>query len=139
MKTYASMEERNAIEAEALWQDRDLPKTIWGMLTRTATAHPSNKAISYQLTSGPTDPVETLTWDEMRRKVAQTANFFRSLGVGPTDKVAYLLPNANETVLTYFGGMVAAGLASTLVSTTDFSAAGVSVGADLVSTFSAVT
>ena len=107
MKTYASMQERNAIESEARWEDRDLPKTVWGMLSRTADAHPSNKAVSYQLTSGPTDPVETLTWDEIRRKTAQTANLFRSLGVGPTDKVAYLLPNANETVLTYFGGMVA--------------------------------
>ena len=107
MGKYASIEARNAIEAEALWEERDQPKTVWQMLSRTADAHGSNKAISYQLTSGPTDPVETLTWDELRRKTAQTANFFRSLGVGPTDKVAYLLPNANETVLSYFGGMVA--------------------------------
>ncbi|MEO9826464.1 MAG: acyl-CoA synthetase [Paracoccaceae bacterium] len=107
MGSYASIEERNAIEAETLWEDRDQPKTVWSMISRTADAHGANKAISYQLTSGPTDPVETLTWDELRRKTAQTANLFRSLGVGPTDKVAYLLPNANETVLTYFGGMVA--------------------------------
>lgn len=107
MGTYASIKERNAIEAEALWEERDLPKTVWGMISRTADAHGANKAITYQLTSGPTDPMETLTWDELRRKTAQTANLFRSLGVGPTDKVAYLLPNANETVLTYFGGMVA--------------------------------
>ena len=107
MGKYASIEARNAIEAEALWEERDQPKTVWQMLSRTADAHGSDKAISYQLISGPTDPVETLTWDELRRKTAQTANFFRSLGVGPTDKVAYLLPNANETVLSYFGGMVA--------------------------------
>ncbi len=107
MAKYIDIEARNAIEAETLWEDRDLPKTVWGMLSRTADAHGARKAITYQLTSGPTDPVETLTWDELRRKTAQTANFFRSLGVGPTDKVAYLLPNANETIMTYFGGMVA--------------------------------
>ncbi|MBD3678934.1 MAG: acyl-CoA synthetase [Rhodobacteraceae bacterium] len=107
MGNYASIEDRNAIEAEMPWEDRDLPKTVWGMLSRTADTHGARKAVSYQLTSGPTDPVETLTWEELRRKTAQTANFFRSLGVGPNDKVAYLLPNANETVLTYFGGMVA--------------------------------
>ena len=107
MGNYASIEERNAIEAEALWEERDLPKTVWDMISRTADAHGRNKAVTYQLTSGPSDPMETLTWDELRRKTAQTANLFRSLGVGPNDKVAYLLPNANETVLTYFGGMVA--------------------------------
>jgi fatty-acyl-CoA synthase len=107
MGTYVTIEDRNAIEAEAPWEERDLPKTVWGMLSRTAAAHGANKAVSYQLTSGPTDKVETLTWDALHRKTAQTANLFRSLGVGPTDKVAYLLPNANETVLTYFGGMVA--------------------------------
>ncbi len=107
MKTYASIDERNAIEAEAPWAERDKPKTVWGMLSSTADAHGSRPAISFQITSGPTDKVETLSWDELRRKTAQTANLFRSLGVGPTDKVAYLLPNANETVLTYFGGMVA--------------------------------
>ena len=32
---------------------------------------------------------------------------FRALGVGETDVVAYLLPNATETVLTYMGGQVA--------------------------------
>ncbi len=107
MKTYASIEERNAIEAEVPWAERDLPKTVWGMISRTADQHGSRSAISYQITSGATDKVETLSWDELRRKTAQTANFFRSLGIGPTDKVAYLLPNANETVLTYLGGMVA--------------------------------
>ena len=107
MKTYASIEERNAIEAEAPWAERDMPKTVWSMLSQTADTHGARPAISFQITSGPTDKVETLSWDELRRKTAQAANLFRSLGVGPTDKVAYLLPNANETVLTYFGGMVA--------------------------------
>ncbi len=107
MKTYASLAERNAIEAEGPWAERDMPKTVWGMLSSTADTHGPRPAISFQITSGPTDKVETLSWDELRRKTAQTANLFRSLGVGPTDKVAYLLPNSNETVLTYFGGMVA--------------------------------
>ena len=32
---------------------------------------------------------------------------FRSLGVGENDVVAYLMPNATETILTYLGGQVA--------------------------------
>lgn len=107
MSNFASIASRNAAEAEAPWAQRDFPKTPWRLLSRTADAHGARKAVTFQITSGPTDAAETLTWDELRSKTAQTANLFRSLGVGPTDKVAYILPNANETVLSYLGGMVA--------------------------------
>ena len=56
---------------------------------------------------GPTDKAETLTWNELRGKVAQAANLFRSLGIGEKDVVAYLLPNANETAVTLLGAMTA--------------------------------
>ncbi len=107
MNKYASIEDRNAIEAEVSWEDRDFPKTVWSRLSKTADEHGSRNAITFQITSGPKDHAETLTWDELRRKTAQTANLFRELGVGPEDKVAYILPNSNETVMTYLGGMVA--------------------------------
>ena len=107
MSGYVSRASRDAIEAQSKWEDRDLPKTVWQMLNRTADAHGSSKAVSYQITSGPKDKVETLTWAELRDKVGQAANLFRDLGVGPSEKVAYLMPNANETVITYLAGMVA--------------------------------
>ena len=106
-KDYASIEVRNAIEAETSWKDRDFPKTVWQRVSKTADEHGARNAITFQITSGPKDKAETLTWDELRRKTAQTANFFRELGVGPHDTVAYILPNSNETVMTYLGGMVA--------------------------------
>ena len=105
--TYADVADRNAIENEQAWGDRDLPVTTYGMLSRTAGKFPDCKALSYQLTSGPTDKVETFTWSELKDKTTQTANMFRELGIGENDVVAYLLPNANETVLTYLGGQVA--------------------------------
>lgn len=105
--TYATALDRDAIEQEMAWEDRDLPVTTYGMLTRTAAAHGNRPAISYQLTSGPTDPNETLTWTELRDQVTQAANLFRSLGVGENDVVAYLLPNATETVVAYLGGQTA--------------------------------
>ena len=107
MSQFASIESRNAAEAEAPWDQRDFPKTPWGLLSRTADTHGARNAITFQITSGPTDSAETLTWDELRRKTAQTANLFRSLGVGPNDKVAYILPNSNETIMAYLGGMTA--------------------------------
>ena len=39
--------------------------------------------------------------------VTQAANLFRDLGVGEKDVVAYILPNAMETVVTLIGASVA--------------------------------
>jgi acyl-CoA synthetase (AMP-forming)/AMP-acid ligase II len=105
--TYATMADRNAIEGESAWADRDLPKTTFAMLTGTANRHGGRPAVSYQLLSDPASKKETLSWRELHEKTCQTANLFRSLGIGETDVVAYLLPNCNETVLTYLGGQIA--------------------------------
>lgn len=105
--TYASVVDRDAIENEMVWGDRDLPVTTYGLLSKTAGQFPNRKALSYQLLSGPNDECETLSWSELKNKTTQVANMLRKLGVGEKDVVAYLLPNANETVITYLGGQVA--------------------------------
>ena len=104
---YATVADRDAIQNEEAWDARDLPTTTYELLTRTTAAHGARPAVSFQLTSGPSDPNETLTWSELKDQVTQTANLFRSLGIGETDVVAYLLPNSTETILTYLGGQVA--------------------------------
>lgn len=105
--TYANFEDRNAIENEMPWEARDLPKTTYALLSSTAEKFGTRNAVSYRLFSDPSAPCETLSWNELRDKTGQAANLFRSLGVGEDDVVAYLLPNATETVLTYLGGQVA--------------------------------
>ena len=105
--SFDAISDRDAIESEKPWEERDTPKSVHAMLERTARAHPNNRACTYQLTAGATDPAESLTWEELRQGTNRAANLFRSLGVGPTDVVAYVLPNANETILTLMGGMVA--------------------------------
>ena len=104
---FSSVEQRDAIEQEMAWDARDLPVTVYQAMQRTAGTHGARPAVSFQLFSGPKDPAETLTWNDLRAKTAQAANLFRSLGVGENDVVAYLLPNANETVLALLGGMTA--------------------------------
>ncbi len=105
--TFASVGDRNAIEAEMPWEARDVPPTLYGQLCRTAEAFPDRPAVSYQLLSGPRDRAETLTWSELKDRTTQAANLFRSLGIGETDTIAYVLPNANETICTLLGGAVA--------------------------------
>ncbi|WP_420003374.1 acyl-CoA synthetase [Arenibacterium sp. LLYu02] len=104
---FATVADVARIEQESSWADRDIPKTLHGLLSRTAGKFPNNKAVSYQIFSGPTDKAETLTWSELKDKVTQAANLFRSLGIGEKDVVAYVLPNANETLITMLGGAVA--------------------------------
>ena len=104
---FATIADKRAIEAEMPWEKRDLPATLYQLLSKTAGKFPSHNAVSYQLLSGPTDKAETLSWSELLAKTTQTANLFRKLGVGEKDVVAYVMPNANETILSLLGGMVA--------------------------------
>lgn len=105
--TFAGWDDRNAIEAQMPWSERDVAPTLYAALSRTAEKFPDHDAVSYQIFSGPTDRAETLTWSVLKDRVCQTANLFRSLGVGEKDVVAYILPNCNETVLTLLGGAIA--------------------------------
>ncbi len=107
MGGFASRADLKAIEAESSWENRDIAHSIYDFLSRTRAKHGPRPAISYQLLSGPTDPAQTLTWDQFHAKVTQAANLFRSLGIGPTDVVAYVLPNALETAVTLLAGATA--------------------------------
>ncbi|OED49686.1 acyl-CoA synthetase [Rhodobacteraceae bacterium (ex Bugula neritina AB1)] len=104
---YSGIADRNALHNEMPWEDRDLPATLYGLLSRTADKYPHSKAVSYQIFSGPTEKAETLTWSTLKDQVSQAANMFRSLGVGEQDVVAYVLPNCHETLVTMLGGAVA--------------------------------
>ena len=104
---FGGIKDCKAIEAEVPWAERDVAKTLYGLLSSTAAKFPQHNAVSYQIFSGQKDKAETLTWKQLHGKVTQAANMFRSLGVGPKDVVAYVLPNCNETTITLLGGAVA--------------------------------
>ena len=107
MGKFSTYADRDRIEHEGPYEGRDLPVTIYEFLSRTAQRHPDRPALSFQLLSGPKDHATTLTWREMHERVTEAANLFRSLGVGPTDTVAYLLPNSIETPVILLAGATA--------------------------------
>jgi fatty-acyl-CoA synthase len=107
MGEFANLADVKAIEAELPWAERDMARTMYDFLSRAKAAHGTRPAISYQLLSAPTAAAKTLTWTELHGKVTQTANLFRSLGIGPKDVVAYVLPNTLETAVTLLAGAVA--------------------------------
>ena len=106
-RKFANIADRDAIQNEMPWAERDLPVTVYEQITRTRNQHGRRNAISFQLFSDPGAKAETLTWTEFHARVTQAANLFRSLGVNDGDTVAYVLPTVNETAITLFGAMAA--------------------------------
>ncbi|MGB0410886.1 MAG: acyl-CoA synthetase, partial [Pikeienuella sp.] len=82
-------------------------QNVYELMCETAGKFADRAALSFQIKSGEKDKAETLTWAQLRDQITRAANLFRELGVGEQDVVAYLLPNANETVIALFGGMTA--------------------------------
>ncbi|MEO1468671.1 MAG: acyl-CoA synthetase, partial [Pseudomonadota bacterium] len=103
---WASIEDNRRIEAEPL-ETRYTPGSVHAMLADTAARMPTRPAVSFQLQGKANSPAETLDWATLEAEVNRTANLFRRLGVGSGDAVAYVLPNANETVMALIGGMTA--------------------------------
>jgi acyl-CoA synthetase (AMP-forming)/AMP-acid ligase II len=104
---FASKADVTDIEAEMNWEDRDLPKTTYGLLSQTAGKFPSRNAVTFQLFSDEGAKAETHSWQELLKQTTQAANLFRSLGVQENDVVAYILPCCNEAIVTYLAGQTA--------------------------------
>ena len=104
---FATKQELLDIAASEPWEETRPARTLYELLSGTADRHGDRPATSFQLFSGPKDPAETLTWRELHARTTRAANLFRSLGIGPTDTVAYVLPNCTEAVETLLGGAVA--------------------------------
>lgn len=107
MARFATVADRDAIQNAMTYGERDLPVTLYQFLSQARSSYGPRNALSFQLLSGPKAKAETLTWNDLHGRVTQAANLFRSLGIGETDVVAYLLPNATETAVVLLGGAVA--------------------------------
>lgn len=84
-----------------------LPDSSYEMIGQAAAAHPGEPALTFFLR--PEDHAHARTWDyaTLFARITATANFFHSLGVGPKDVIAFVLPNLPETHLTVWGGEAA--------------------------------
>jgi fatty-acyl-CoA synthase len=106
-KTFSGRSDFLNLELEMPITERLDVKTVYQRLCQTRDIHGERPAVSFQLKSGNKDKNITLTYNQLTDRVAQTANLFRSLGVGPDDVVAYLLPTSHETLITLMAGMTA--------------------------------
>ncbi|MGR3540418.1 MAG: acyl-CoA synthetase [Hasllibacter sp.] len=106
MFDFDSIAARDSIQ-DTPWDSREKPATFHQMLCDTAARFGDRPAVSYQLTAGLKDKGETQSWSQLLARTNQAANMLRGLGIGQDDVVAYVLPNASETVWTLTGGMTA--------------------------------
>lgn len=74
---FATKADRDAVENEMPWAERDVPKTMYEFIDRVAARHGARPGVSFQITSGQADKAETLKWQEFRDKSVQAANLFR--------------------------------------------------------------
>ena len=78
---------------------RERPNSLWAMISEAATRNPEGEA----LVCGE----RRMTWREVAQQSAQIAAGLRKIGVRSGDRVALLLGNRIEFVLTLFGFVAA--------------------------------
>lgn len=83
---------------------------FYALMAEVAERHSERPALSFQLKADPKAPSVTISYADYFAKVTQSANLFRSLGVGRDDAVALLLPNLPQTAYALLGAQ-AAGIA----------------------------
>lgn len=89
-------------------KERGLPASTYEMLLDGCAIDPSKVAISF-FTDG-ARPLETgrqVTFDELRKRVNQTANLLGDLGVGKNDVVSVLMPAVPESQFVLWGAQAA--------------------------------
>ena len=103
---FASAQDVAAFEAMGL--ERAVPAhSTLALIQRTARLHGARPAITYLPSGHPDDAAQTLTYAQLLARIVQCANGFHTLGVGPRDVVAFLLPALPETFVTLLGAQAA--------------------------------
>lgn len=88
--------------------DRCLPTSVYEMLVDACEQHPDKTAIHYFSDAKRCYATgQSVTYRTLLRRINQTANLFRSLGVGPEDVVAMLAPVVPQALYTMWGAQAA--------------------------------
>jgi fatty-acyl-CoA synthase len=82
-------------------------ESVYAVIQHAAARFPKRPALTFLRTADPKDAPEVYRYSDLLRKVTQTANLFRSLGVDGDRSVAFLLPSIPEAYLTLLGGETA--------------------------------
>jgi fatty-acyl-CoA synthase len=89
------------------YADRIAAHSTFEALRRGAAVNPYAPAIQFLPNADPADTALVISYRELVARVAQAANMFHSLGVGPGDVVSFLLPLIPEAFITLLGAETA--------------------------------
>jgi fatty-acyl-CoA synthase len=101
-----TLDDVRRLEALPLAQTVAVPST-YALLCNSARAFGSKPALTFLRTANPEDAPIRWSYAGLLAGVHQTANLLHSLGVGPEDAVAVLLPGCLEYHLALWGGEAA--------------------------------
>ncbi|MFC2948597.1 long-chain-fatty-acid--CoA ligase [Virgibacillus sediminis] len=77
-------------------------KPLYSFLCKTAERWPEKKALTFM--------GNELTYKELHSQVKKMANYLQSLGLSKGDKVAIMLPNCPQAVISYYAALLAGGV-----------------------------
>jgi len=98
-------------------EDKIAGRTLCDELREVAETAGDAGAYADEAGTGPGDGWHSLTWEQARQRVLETAAGFAALGLAPGERVALMLPNHSEHVLADLGAVHAGGLGVTLYPT----------------------
>ncbi len=87
--------------------ERQPASSVYELVCAVADRHPDKLAFRSLTTGDPSEPTVDVTYGELKLRVTQAANLFRSLGVLPEDSVSMLMPVAFQTFYAMLGAQVA--------------------------------
>ena len=103
VKTLADIEALERVPLSA----RNLPASTYAALQQCAAANADKPALSFLLDANKFRQTHDWTYGQLFADITRAANAFHTLGIGPQDVVAFILPNLPETHFTIWGGEAA--------------------------------
>lgn len=107
---FACLQDVVAFESTPL-AERNLPGSTYEVFQRTAAQYGGKVALRFLLNGKPDETPFNYTYDDLLKKITQTANALYRLGVKRDDVVSSLLPNLPQTHFALWGAE-AAGIAN---------------------------
>lgn len=108
IQSAADVAAQNTIPLASRYSER----STYELLQSSAEAHADRPALTFLLRGTLDEEPVVYSYRDLLARVTQAANAFHRLGVGPTDVVAYLLPNLPQTHFTIWGGETAGRVAA---------------------------
>ena len=88
-------------------EERNDVWTVYDLLARGAAIDPDKAAFEYLANGSLDDTPETITYRQLLERTRKAANLFHSLGIGPRDAVAILLPIVPQNYYALLGAATA--------------------------------